>query len=110
MIAILRWLFACAVTVAVIAFALVNGQSVEIIWSPFHLPATVPLFLPVLIAAAAGFLCGGFAVWLNGAAARREQRRQKKTIRTLEKQVEDMAESKEPENGRELTLQSAPVL
>lgn len=92
MIAILRWLFACAMTIVVIAFALVNGQAVEIIWNPFYPPADMPLFLPVLIAAAAGFLCGGFAVWLNGAAARREQRRQKKLIRTLEKQVEEMAE------------------
>lgn len=91
MIAVLRWIFACALTVIVVAFALANRDSVEMVWSPVHEPAVMPLFLPVLTGVAFGFLSGGFMVWLNGLAARREQRRQKKIIRELEKQVEETA-------------------
>ncbi len=92
MIAVLRWMFACALTVIVVAFALSNRTPVEMIWSPVHAPAALPLFLPVLIGIAFGFLAGGFMVWLNGAAARSEQRRQKKAIRDLEKKIEERAE------------------
>lgn len=91
MIAVLRWIFACALTVLIVAFALANRAPVEMVWSPVHAPASLPLFLPVLIAAAAGFLCGGLTVWLNASSARREGRRQKKTIRELEKKIEESA-------------------
>ena len=91
MIAVLRWIFACALTVAVIAFALANRVPVDMIWSPVHAPVSLPFFLPVLIGASIGFLSGGFMVWLNAATSRREQRRQKKTIRALEKKVEEIA-------------------
>ena len=94
MIAVLRWILACALSVAVIAFSLANRGQIGMIWSPVHAPISLPLFLPVLIGVITGFLSGGFMVWLNGAAARRERRKQKRTIHDLEKQVEAMVEKK----------------
>lgn len=78
-------------TAAVVLFALGNRAPVEMAWNPLAARMPMPLFLPVLIALAAGFLAGGFSVWLNGAHARAEQRRQRKLIRDLEKQVENAA-------------------
>ena len=95
MIAVLRWILSVAITFIVIAFALVNRNPVEMVWSPVHAPASLPLFLPVLIGVAFGFLSGGFMVWLNGAAVRREQNRQKKIIRELGKQIDQTVENKD---------------
>ncbi len=91
MIGLIRWIAGLIMTAAVVLFALGNREPVMLGWSPLAEPAQMPLFLPVLIALAAGFLAGGFSVWLNGAHARAEQRRQRKLIRELEKQVEDAA-------------------
>ena len=95
MTAVLRWILSVAITFVVIAFALVNRSPVEIIWSPVHAPASLPLFLPVLIGTVFGFFSGGFMVWLNGAATRHERRRQKKIICELEKQIDRAAEKKD---------------
>lgn len=91
MIGLIRWIAGLVMTAAVILFALGNRAPVEIAWNPLAERTPMPLFLPVLIALAVGFLAGGFSVWLNGAHARAEQRRQRKLIRELEKQVEDSA-------------------
>ena len=94
MIVILRWILSCVLGVSVIAFSLANRGQIELIWSPVHAPVSLPLFLPVLIGMTAGFLFGGFMVWLNGATVRSERRSQKKIIRDLEKQVEAIVERK----------------
>jgi uncharacterized integral membrane protein len=91
MIGLIRWIAGLFMTAVVVLFALGNRAPVEIAWNPLSERISLPLFLPILIALAAGFLAGGFSVWLNGAQARAEQRRQRKLIRELEKQVDDTA-------------------
>lgn len=88
MIALLRLIVSILVTVSAVLFALANRDPVPLIWSPFHEPLMIPACLLGLGGILIGFILGGFMVWLNGAAVRRDRRRQRKTIQKLEEQIE----------------------
>ena len=86
--ALLRWAFGIIITTLVILFAVANSQPVSLTWNPLSLPATVPVFLPVLAGMAIGFLAGGFMVWLGNAEIRADRRRQSRALRDLEQKIE----------------------
>ncbi len=88
MISFFRWGFSIILTVLVILFAVANRGLVDVVWSPVHTAVAVPVFLLVLGGAVAGFLSGGLSVWLNAAELRQERRKQRSSIRKLEKQVQ----------------------
>lgn len=77
------------VAVAAVLFALGNRDDVAFIWSPFHDPVQLPVFAPVLVAMLAGFMAGGFFVWVNGAPVRAERRRARKQIAKLEEELRE---------------------
>lgn len=85
--AFIRWIAGFVIAIAIAGWAVFNRAPVEVAWSPFHDPVSVPLYLVALTALAAGFIFGGAVVWINSAPLRREKRRQNKELRTLEKEI-----------------------
>lgn len=105
MVAIIRWIVSLLVAVAAILFAVANREAASVVWSPLHAPVELPLFVWVLGGTLIGFVLGGFMVWLNGAAVRRERRRQRKIIRTLEKELDDTKQQKADASGPTLRIE-----
>lgn len=93
---VLKWLIAVPLVVLAIAFSIPNAQSVDFTWSPFHDPASLPLYLLCLIFAASGFLIGALITWLGTAPVRSDRRQQRKTIRTLERELVEANELHRP--------------
>jgi len=91
MIALLRGILGVFITVCAILFAIANREAVPVVWSPAHDPVTLPACFLGLGGAAVGFLLGCGMVWLNNSATRRERRQQRKTIRSLERQLDATA-------------------
>ena len=85
--AFLRTIFGFIVAVALIGVAVSNRQITTLVYSPIHEPLEVPLYLITLIFLAAGFVFGGLLVWMNSAPTRKVKRQQRKTIKTLEKEI-----------------------
>ncbi len=99
--AIIRWIFGFLITVAAAVFAVVNRHDIQIFWNPLGEGAvTVPAYLAVLGFMALGFFLGAAAVWMNMGRLRAERRKQKKEIKTLNRQVEAAREvvSRAPES------------
>lgn len=92
----IRWIIGFVVAVALSAFAVYNRHSVDIVWSPVHEPAQLPLYLVVLGLTAFGFVLGGSIVWVSAAPTRRLKRQQKREIKNLEKKLESAATEAEP--------------
>jgi uncharacterized integral membrane protein len=83
-----RWIAGSLVALGVILFAVANTQTASVTWSPLHPDIAAPLSLICLSALVLGFVMGGFLVWVNEWPGRRERRRQKKYIRSLETEIE----------------------
>ncbi|MGH1397987.1 MAG: lipopolysaccharide assembly protein LapA domain-containing protein [Alphaproteobacteria bacterium] len=79
--------------IAITAFAVQNRAPINIQFSPLHDPFPLPLYAIALGGLLLGFILGGTLVWLNDGKIRHEKRRQKKQIKTLEK---DLATLKSP--------------
>ena len=88
--AFIRACIGFVLAVVLTAFAVSNRQVVAVDVGPLWPAQEVPLYLLVLGFAAFGFVFGGFFVWLNGASVRRAKRVQKKEIKNLEREVEDL--------------------
>lgn len=84
---VLRWIAGLLFAAAAVVFAVANTASVPVNWSPVHLPATLPLSILCLWVFSSGFLFGALAVWINAAPQRRDHRRQKRLLRTLENRL-----------------------
>lgn len=85
---IVRWILGFAVTVAAAVFAVLNRHELAVYWNPLGDDSvTLPVYLVVLGFMAAGFVLGGFVVWLNMGRLRSERRQQKKEIKTLKRQA-----------------------
>ena len=91
--AFIRNIFAAIITIAIIAFVLMNRQITDVTWSPLHDPYQIPLYGVILGSLLTGFLIGAFAVWFNDGKLRRTKREQKRQIKSLQKEV-DKAHSK----------------
>jgi len=92
MIYILRSVLSVIVAAAIILFALANRDLIDVIWSPVHDSVNIPVFLPVLLALMVGFVIGATLVWLNGSVVRQERRSQRKKIKNLEEELQDISE------------------
>lgn len=98
MIAFFRTILGLIVTLPVAVFCGLNIQSVEVTYSPFHDPVSVPLYAVVLGFAFFDVLFGSFSTWLNTAPLRKERRQYKKQVRSMKKKLGDLpkqAENKE---------------
>ncbi len=83
----LAWLVTLPLLFAAVAFAFFHTQQVEVIWSPWHAPLTVPLYIPVLTAIGFGFFFGALMTWAASGRLRSKAREQKRKIDALEKQI-----------------------
>lgn len=94
--AILRWIVGVLITVIVAVFAVLNRSVFDVYWSPFpaDAPVSLPVYIVVLGALAAGFILGALMVWLNASSVRSEKRRQKKEIKILQQQVGALKETR----------------
>lgn len=93
----IRTILGLVTALIIIAFALQNRTAIDVTLSPMHAPYTLPVYAIALAGMLLGFLLGGFMVWLNAATTRRDKRKQKKQIKTLEKEVTNL-QSVEPTN------------
>ena len=80
----LFWFFVVVVAAALSLFAISNPQSVTLGFWPAPLLVEVPLYVAVLVALAVGFLLGEFAAWNAGRRRRRETRRHRRRLASLE--------------------------
>lgn len=98
----IRTVLGFIIAVAAIAFAVMNRQSAEVVWSPIHDSLQIPVYLIALAAMAAGFVLGGIVVWFNGGKVRSEKRKQKKIIRKLETELEQVQGQNDNDPAAEL--------
>ncbi len=83
----IRGILGLALALLFTAFAVANRQTVEITWSPLHPAASLPLYALALGLLATGFLIGSLFAWLESIPVRLEKTRQKRRIKTLEKEL-----------------------
>lgn len=100
MIALIRWVLGFLLTLVFVFFAAFNRQPVELFYSPLHDPIELPLFAVALGFSALAFLIGGVTVWLSDGKIRRERRGLKRTVKSLEKKLENTDDDKasKPDN------------
>lgn len=97
--AILKFLVTAFFVAALLWLAFANRDSVSLVWSPLHEPASIPVAVLVLIAIVAGFIWGGLIVWLNTASLRRIRKVQSRNISRLEKELDQATQQTAPPNG-----------
>lgn len=85
---VIRWVSGALLGFLAVSFAVANSAPVPVTWSPFHPDMTMPLSLVCLAALVIGFVAGSFIVWIDHFPIRRERRKQQKTIRKLERELE----------------------
>ena len=83
----IRGILGLALALIFVLFAIANRQSVSVTWSPFHPATDLPLYAVALDLLAFGFLLGLWVAWLESIPARLEKTRQKRRIKTLEKEL-----------------------
>ena len=82
---LLSHLVTLAIAVAVVWFAIANRHVVDFTLDPFPLSLSLPLYLPVLVAALLGLIAGGIISWRAG-----------RTRRTRLRQAERMRDDLQP--------------
>ena len=87
---IIQWAISLIFALILAGFAIYNREITTLIWSPLHDPLNLPLHILTLSFMIAGFLIGGFLVWLNTAPIRKERKQLKKRLTSLEKQLETL--------------------
>lgn len=96
----IRTIIGFLITIAVLIFASANLHTVEVFYSPFTPALELPLFLIALGLMGFGFFIGGLFVWINEGKARKDRRRQRKEIKTLQKELktanDDGSETQKP--------------
>lgn len=93
----LRWIAGFAIAVILTLFAVFNLQPVEVTLNPLDTPLQAPLYLIALMFMAGGFVLGAVTVWISHDPLHRAERRQRKTIKNLEKELKDVQGG--PESG-----------
>ena len=86
----IRAIIGSFIAIVTVGFAVLNRQDVSVIWSPLHEALSLPLFAICLGIGAFGFLFGALTMWFNGGHIRREKRRQRKEIKSLEKELNEL--------------------
>ncbi len=85
---LLAWLLTLPFIVGAVAFALYNQERVPVTVNPFYEAVTLPVYVPVLVAIAFGFVFGAVMTWAAMGRLRAEKREQAKLIKTLEKEIQ----------------------
>jgi uncharacterized integral membrane protein len=81
---ILFWIFVLLVALMLALFAVSNRESVALGLWPVPFLIEIPLYVAMLAALAVGFVIGEFAAWIAGRRWRREARRRRRHIASLE--------------------------
>lgn len=92
----LRALLGTIAALLLIGFTVLNRDPVALVWAPFVAPLTLPLSLALLGAALFGFFWGALAVFFSHSKTRRAAREQKKEIRRLQKEVQELIKTEIP--------------
>ena len=84
----LRWIVLAVVAVAMILFAISNREHVMLsLWLLPGAAVEMPLYLLLLATLLVGFVAGELVGWVGGWRWRREARRSRDRIATLEREV-----------------------
>ena len=84
----LSWIVLALAAVVLVLFAVSNREAVAIELWPLPDRAELPLYLLVLGTLIVGFVVGEIVAWTNGWRWRREARRSRTRIATLERELE----------------------
>jgi uncharacterized integral membrane protein len=84
---LLFWFFVLLVAAALALFAISNREPVALGFWPIPFVVEVPLYVAVLVALAVGFLLGHLAAWIAGRRWRREVRRHRRRLASLEAEL-----------------------
>ncbi len=83
----LFWAATIVVAVFLTCFAVSNRASVLLALWPLPYEIELPLYLFFFLVLIAGFIVGGFTVWLGGHRRRREMRQRGRRIAALEREL-----------------------
>jgi|OM-RGC.v1.029461664 Protein of unknown function (DUF1049). len=97
MLGFLRWICGLSLAVLLAYFAVFNQHVTEIIYSPLHAPLALPVFAIALGFCFLGFFMGALSVWFNLGGLRSQLHRQKKDLKSLEKQLSQAKETSRTE-------------
>ena len=75
-----------------VLFALAHPESVTLTLNPLENPVELPLYVVSFFFLGLGFLIGALLAWIGMSGVRSERRQQKKTIRKLEKDINEANE------------------
>ena len=105
---LIRILLAVIVGVALIVFAVVNRQPVDVSFWPLPVSFEAPLFVVALVFLLLGVLAGGIAAWARAAHTRGENRRLRRRAEALETQVEALRRQQAEAENRRGAAPAAP--
>jgi len=84
----------------IIVFALYNRHEIEVFINPLNLEANIiPAYIFGASTAILGLFWGSIMTWLSYSSKRKKIREQKKTIKSLEKELEN-SQNKNKENNK----------
>ncbi|MCD8562830.1 MAG: LapA family protein [Alphaproteobacteria bacterium] len=92
----LRAFLGVVAALLLVSFAVLNREPVALIWAPFTEALPVPLYAAILGSALFGFFWGALAVFFSHSKIRHERRAQKKEIRRLQKEVQELIKTEIP--------------
>jgi uncharacterized integral membrane protein len=85
---VVYWVTIFAASAFLISFAVSNRASVALGLWPLPFLIDLPLYLLALLLLLAGFVAGAGAAWISGGRARRELRRRRRRVETLERELQ----------------------
>jgi len=104
---VLRWVSLAVVAVLLILFAVSNREVVSVGLWPLPVTVGLPLYIVVLGTLVIGFVAGQVVTWIAGWRWRREARRSRERIATLEAQIHHR-DAEAPEIKRGSAVQVRP--
>jgi uncharacterized integral membrane protein len=85
---LIHWLVTAPLALVLVVFAVSNRDEVTVtLWPAPRFEMQTQMFLVVLMALFAGFIIGGFVVWIGSLRRRREARQQARRVEMLEREM-----------------------
>jgi uncharacterized integral membrane protein len=84
---LLFWVLVALIAAASALFAASNRDPVTLALWPFGVAAEMPLYIAVLVTFVAGFSAGALVAWADGRRWRRDARRRRRRIASLEREL-----------------------
>ncbi|MBN8520388.1 MAG: LapA family protein [Alphaproteobacteria bacterium] len=109
MIAFLRLLLLLSVVTGALLFAGAHRTPVDFIFSPFHDPVILPLYILGLGLLAGGFIMGMLAAWLGMHSVRRALRQSQKALKSLQKEHELIKHKSISSQSTDISAQMPPL-